>query len=363
MKFFKRRNPKYRLKDLNNNEITIQCGENSFIDPEAIFDSPDLITIGSNTIIRKGVVLRPEGGEIFIGNNCVINHYSVFHGRGSICVGDWTIIGPHCGFYAQNHSFNRFDIPITKQKNDGKGIYLMGDNWIGAHAVILDDVSVGKGAVIGANSTVTKSVPMASVAVGSPAIVTRKRHLGAWDFQKVERASYEGMPDYIQEHVNKRGELIKEIINTDDNILDVGCGEGIVTSIVAEKNKKIAGCDYSLDSLELAKKKYPNIKFVYSNSTNLKFQDAIFTKVILSDIAEHLLRIQLLRTLDEIERVLKNNGILILATPLTGNGKKTTTYAHIYEYGENEISSILSNKFANVRIINRDFGIFIAQKK
>lgn len=363
MIFFKKINSKYRFKDLNNNEIKIQCGKNTFIDPDVIIDSPKLIRIGSNTIVRKGVVLRPEGGEIIIGNNCVINHYSVFHGKGGIYMGDWTIVGPHCGFYAQNHSFDRFDIPITKQENFGRGIYLMGDNWIGSHSVILDDVSIGKGAIIGANSTVTKSIPMASIAVGSPAVVKRKRHSGPWDFNKVERASSEGMPEDIQKHVNKRGELIKELIDLDDNILDVGCGEGFVTLILSEKNSKITGCDYSIESIELARKKYPDIEFVYSNSTNLRFKDGIFTKVILSDIAEHLLKIQLVNTLTEIERVLIKKGILILATPLTANEENTSTYSHIYEYSASEMKSILLKIFSNVKLINKDFGIYIAQKK
>ena len=74
------------------------------------------------------MVLRPETGCIAIGSNVVINHYTVIHAKGGVEIGDWSVIAPHCGFFAQNHSFDSFDMPITKQPNVGRGITLMGDN-------------------------------------------------------------------------------------------------------------------------------------------------------------------------------------------------------------------------------------------
>jgi len=352
-----------RFRNLYNERVPFKCEPGTFVDPEVIIDSPKSVKIGSNCIIRKGVVLRPEGGEIVIGDNSVINHYCVFHGRGGIYLGDWTIVAPHCGFYAQNHTYGNFDVPITKQPNIGKGIYLMGDNWIGGHSVICDDVTVGKGAVIGANSTVTKSIPMASIAVGSPAKVIKKRYSGHWDFHRQERAASEDMPQEICEHVRKRGMLIKELIDAKEAILDVGCGEGIITGILAEKKQNVIGCDYSIEALDIAKKHHPHIAFIYSNSTSLAFDAQSFTKVILSDVAEHLMPVQFIKTLLEIDRVLKGEGQVILTTPITGKGKNTSTYAHIYEYSENEMQKILREISCNVKFINKEFGIFVAHKR
>jgi len=350
------------LRDLYNNYVELKYGNGTYIDPEVIVDFPEKISIGSNCIIRKGVVLRPEGGEIVIGDNCVINHYCIFNGKGGIDIGDWRIIGPHSGFYAQNQTYSDFTVPITKQENVGKGIYLIGDNWIGGHSVICDDVVLGKGAIVGANSTVLKSVPLASIAAGSPAKVIKKRYAGPWDFQKVERAVLDEMPSEIQEHVIKRGQLLRDLVNETDFILDLACGEGVITSIIAEKNSHIIGCDYSLEAISIAKNKHPMLDFIYSNSTNLRFSDNTFSKVIFSDVAEHLLPIQLMKTLKEIKRVLKKNGVLILATPLTGAGKNTSTYSHIYEYSKDEMMSLLMKIFSKVKLINDNFGVFIAIK-
>lgn len=351
------------FKDLFNKPVTLEYGAGSYIDPDVVIDSPERIHIGSNTIIRKGVVLRPEGGEIVIGNNCVINHYSVFHGKGGIYIGDWCIIESHCGFYAQNHSYDRFDIPITRQPNSGKGIYLMGDNWIASHSVLCDDVTLGKGTVIGVNSTVTRSISMAAVAIGSPARVVKNRFEKNYVFEHRERATHEDMPENIIQYVQGRGKIISSLIDSNDVVLDVGCGEGIITSMIAEKTHNITGCDYSDSTVKDAITRYPSINFVQSNVTSLNFEDDHFTKVVFTEVAEHLLPIQLEKALEEITRVLRLDGTLLITTPLTGAGYKTSNYAHIYEYSIHEITALIGNYFSEVRFLNPIYGLFLAKNK
>jgi 2-polyprenyl-6-hydroxyphenyl methylase/3-demethylubiquinone-9 3-methyltransferase len=79
--------------------------------------------------------------------------------------------------------------------------------------------------------------------------------------------------------------------------VDVGCGEGIITAVLSEKTRTIIGCDYSIEALEIARKQHPDIEFVYSNSTSLAFSDRSFTKVVMADVAEHLMPVQLIKTL------------------------------------------------------------------
>jgi acetyltransferase-like isoleucine patch superfamily enzyme len=349
-----------QVTDLYGKPVSLSVGIGSYIDPEVIVDLPDKIHIGNNTIIRKGVVLRSETGEIFVGDNCVINHYTVFHAKGGIYIGDWTVIAPQCGFYAQNHSFDQFDIPITLQPNIGKGIYLMGDNWIGSHSVLCDDVTLGKGTVIGANSTVTRSLPMAVIAVGSPAKVTKNRFPDSWDFRHRERAVETGMPSDILDYVLERGRLLKQLVGAEDIVLDLGCGEGIITAMIAENTPNSIGCDYCCSAVEVARAKYPQISFVQSNVTNLEFEDETFTKVIFSEVAEHLLPVQFAHSLREIARALRKDGTLLLTTPVTGKGTHTATYSHIYEYSAEEIHTLLGVRFSEVKLLHSGFGLFAA---
>ncbi len=338
------------------------CGPDTVIDPDVVIDAPQRVRIGANCVIRKGVVLRPEEGEIVIGDNCVIDHYSVLHGRGGIYIGDWTVIAAHVSFYAEGRRHDSFDIPMAEQVDGDSAIYLMGDNWIGAGAVIRGDVTIGKGTMILPNSTVTESLPMACTAQGSPARLTGKRHQGDWDSRKEERAVSEGMPENVQRHVLKRAALIAQLIEPQDQILDVGCGEGIIAAILREKAARVRGCDYSKDAVQTAMERHPGIEFTCCNSTNLPFADESFDKVVLSDVAEHLMPVQLAKTLGEIHRTLRPRGVLVLATPLTGKGRRATNYAHLYEYSEGQIRTVLGKLFDDVQLVDQDFGLLVARK-
>ncbi len=55
--------------------------------------------------------------------------------------------------------------------------------------------------------------------------------------------------------------------------------------------------------------------------------------------------------------------MLILSTPLTGKGAQTSTYAHIHEYSEAEIDALLKQVFGPARLVDRQFGILVAQKR
>lgn len=49
------------------------------------------------------------------------------------------------------------------------------DVWIGGHVIIKQGVKIGDGAIIGANSVVTKNIPPYKIAIGSPAVVIKDR--------------------------------------------------------------------------------------------------------------------------------------------------------------------------------------------
>lgn len=55
-----------------------------------------------------------------------------------------------------------------------EGIIIEEDVWLGANVVVMPGITIGKGAIIGANSVVTKDIPPYSVAVGAPAIIKKK---------------------------------------------------------------------------------------------------------------------------------------------------------------------------------------------
>jgi acetyltransferase-like isoleucine patch superfamily enzyme len=342
-------------------ENFMHIGKNSFVSPQAIIEQPENIYIGNNVQIKPGVVLRPETGFIHIGDNVVINHYTVIHAKGGVEIGDWAIIAPHCGIFAQNHSYESFDLPITKQTNEGVGITLMGDNWLGAGCMILDGVTLGKGTVVGAGAIVNKSFPMAKIVAGNPAKIIKSRFPeGKWDFQKVERCSQNHTPPKYWPFIKRRAEFCVKYLSNLDVVLDVGCGEGFITNLLNPLCKKIVGIDYSEEAIKIAKTTHKDIDFFVMTATNLQFENQSFEKVLCLELFEHLTPLQALTSKKEILRVLKPGGLIIGSTPLRdGENSTPNTYSHIHESSESELFELLDN-FIDIEIFEKNF--FIGRK-
>lgn len=133
---------------------------------------PGSIEIGDYVRLREGVILQ-SNDEIVIGNHVDINSFTAIYGRARI--GSYTMIAPHVMLAGGNHKFDDPSVLIKNQGSSVCGIVIEEDVWIGANAVILDGVEIGKGAIVGAGSVVTKSVPSNAIVVGNPARVTRFR--------------------------------------------------------------------------------------------------------------------------------------------------------------------------------------------
>ena len=73
------------------------------------------------------------------------------------------------------HFFKDPNLPIIDQgREKSSPIILCKGCWIGANAIILPGVTVGKNSVVGAGSILTKSIPDKVIAAGNPCIVIRK---------------------------------------------------------------------------------------------------------------------------------------------------------------------------------------------
>lgn len=351
------------FRDLHGHPVEFTYDETSFIHPDAIIDDPANVTIGRHCEIHAGVILQPAGGRIVIGDHCTIGAYTTVNGAGGVFLGDWVTIEPHCGLLAANRRFDSFEIPIARQPLTTRGIYLMGDNWVGARSTLCDDVTLGRGAVVGAGSVVTRSAPMATLVLGTPARIHRKRHDGPWHLHRTERGSQSNeMPAFNHEWIEQRAAKIGEYLNATDDVLEIGCGEGLVMRHLSKRCRRISGCDYSQEALDKASAALPGRVYKYSNVTSLRFEDQTFDAAVLSDVAEHLLHPQLERALTEAYRVLKPGGRLLLATPITGAGRNTTLYSHLYEYSRDELQSLLAQYFEKVDFCDEQFGLFVATR-
>lgn len=130
--------------------------------------------IGKNVSIFPGVHLE-NIENLVIGNNVSIHQMCYIDAEGGVIIEDDVSIAHRCSILSSNHSYKDVSTPIKYQKMILDQTIIRNNTWIGCGCVILAGVEIGRGCVIGANSTVTKSIPDNSVAVGSPAKKIKSR--------------------------------------------------------------------------------------------------------------------------------------------------------------------------------------------
>jgi len=117
------------------------------------------LKIGPNTYIQSGCILNAFVGSIIIGANCMI--------------------APRCALTPYQHDFTDTGRPMREQPLTSRGdIIIEDDVWLGLNVCVMDSVTIGKGAIVGAGAVVTKDIPPYAIAGGVPARVIRFREAG-----------------------------------------------------------------------------------------------------------------------------------------------------------------------------------------
>jgi acetyltransferase-like isoleucine patch superfamily enzyme len=134
------------------------------------------ISIGKGTVVKPFAVIQTNRGKISIGKKCSINNFvQIANGDAEIRIGDYVRIGPSVTILSSSRNFKKKNEIILNQGFTHSTTTVENDVLIGAGAIILKGCHIGRGAVIGAGSVVTKNIPPYSVVVGAPAKVIGER--------------------------------------------------------------------------------------------------------------------------------------------------------------------------------------------
>lgn len=143
------------------------------------------IIIGANTIVNGELMTFKHGGKITIGDYCYIGERSKIWSAENIHIGNRVLIAHNVNIHDQNsHPLDSKERHIDQKhimeigfRDDNdlneKPIKIDDDAWIGFNSVILKGVTIGKGAIVGAGSMVTKDVPDYAVVAGSPSKIIK----------------------------------------------------------------------------------------------------------------------------------------------------------------------------------------------
>ena len=141
-------------------------GKNVVIERNCKFAHPYNIEIGNDVYINFGVkILNTKEVGIKIGND--------------------VIIGPNTMFLFNKIDYSDLSKLIKDCKVYNEPIEIKDDVWIGANAIVLPGVTIGKRCIIGAGSVVTKDFPDYSVVAGVPGKVIKQYDIKSKKWEKI----------------------------------------------------------------------------------------------------------------------------------------------------------------------------------
>ena len=115
-------------------------------------------------------------------------------------------------------------------------------------------------------------------------------------------------------------------------VLDLGCGAGRHCVYLAKNGFDVIGVDVSESALRMAnewvrKERLTNVSFIQATMTNLPFSDSRFDAVISVSVIHHAIKKDIVKTMDEVYRALKKNGVFLtnlvsVKDPRCGTGQK-----------------------------------------
>lgn len=144
------------------------------------------IRIGGDSHVAGELLVFRHGGDISVGSWCYIGEGARLWSAKSIRIGDRVLISHNVNIFdSLTHPLSAADRHLHFRAIIERGhpdmidlgereIVIDDDAWIGAGAILLRGVRIGKGAVIGAGSVVTRDVAPFSIVAGNPARLIRE---------------------------------------------------------------------------------------------------------------------------------------------------------------------------------------------
>lgn len=137
---------------------------------------PENITLGANVYVGHYAILKGYyKNELRIGDETWIGQQCFFHSAGGIEIGKRVGIGPSVRILTSVHEEAGRSVPVLFAPVRFAPVVIEDDADLGVGTIVLPGVTIGRGAVLGAGSVVTRDVPAYTIAAGVPARVLRER--------------------------------------------------------------------------------------------------------------------------------------------------------------------------------------------
>lgn len=159
------------------------------VDFQALVDRRDnglgRLTIGPGSVVHGHVSIVRDSAEVRIGSNCYVNRGTVIWADDRVTIGNDVLIS-FCCVIADSDGHN---LALSRRQHDVaklrkrwatvldpaiRPVTIEDGAWMGAYCIVLKGVRVGRGAIVGAGSVVTRDVPDWTIVGGNPARLIRE---------------------------------------------------------------------------------------------------------------------------------------------------------------------------------------------
>jgi ubiquinone/menaquinone biosynthesis C-methylase UbiE len=139
----------------------------------------------------------------------------------------------------------------------------------------------------------------------------------------------------------------------DKVVLDIASGEGYGSNLLATVAQKVIGADISEDVIKFAQSKYvrPNLQFKVGSADKMPVPDHSIDILVSFETLEHHDKHE--EMLQEIKRVLKPDGVLIMSSPDKMNYSDVPKFSnpfHVKELYREEFKALIEQYFSHVTI-------------
>ena len=158
-----------------------------------------------------------------------------------------------------------------------------------------------------------------------------------------------------EEHFHRYYSVLKIVENK--KVIDIASGEGYGSSILADAAESVVGIDIDEETVKYANEKYckDNLVFKTGNVSDIPADDSFADVVISFETIEHVNADAQQLFFNQIKRVLKNNGILVISTPNKEISNNKNSF-HQEELTEYEFVELCKSRFKHVVLYYQDMN-------
>jgi len=106
-----------------------------------------------------------------------------------------------------------------------------------------------------------------------------------------------------------------KLIGVEKNVIDIGCGEGLGTWVLAKECGHAVGVDFDKDAIQTARSNWPSSQVRFTDCDFMKIEDACYDAIVAFDVIEHILPVNSPDFFNKVSNNIAHDGLFIVGTP------------------------------------------------